>query len=154
VAFPEAVVEQVKRHFADSVPHNRALGLHLVSLDEGGIVSELPYDDKLIGNPDTGFLHGGAITSQIDATCGMAVPVMMRRAIPIATLDLRIDYLKPARPGASVLCRASCYKTTRNIAFVRATADCGDTADPIASAAGTFIIFPDGALPGGQGKAR
>lgn len=154
MAFPEAVVEQVKRHFADNVPHNRALGLRLVSLDGDEIVSELPYDEKLVGNPDTGFLHGGAITSQIDATCGMAVPVKVRRAIPIATLDLRIDYLKPARPGASVLCRASCYKTTRNVAFVRATADCGDPADPIASAAGTFIIFPDGALPGGREASR
>ncbi len=150
MAFPEAVLEQVKRHFADAVPHNRALGLRLLSIDESGIVSELPYDDRLIGNPDTGFLHGGAITTQIDATCGMAVPVMMRRAIPIATLDLRIDYLKPAPPGASVLCRAVCYKTTRNVAFVRATADCGDEDDPVATAAGTFIIFQDGTLPGAR----
>ncbi len=154
MSFPRAVVEQVEHHFADRVPHNRALGLRLVSMDEGGVVSELPYDEKLVGNPDEGVIHGGAISTQIDATCGMAIPVMMRKPIPIATLDLRIDYLKPAPPGASVMCRATCYKTTTNVAFVRASADAGDPADPIASAAGTFIIFPTGTLPGdGEGKA-
>ena len=154
MAFPSAVIEQVKRHFADGVPHNRALGLRLVSIAEEGIVSELPYDERLVGDPDTGVLHGGAITTLIDATCGMAVPVQMRRAIPIATLDLRIDYLKPARRGASVVCRARCYKTTQNVAFVRATADCGDADDPIAAAAGTFIIFPTGSLPSAEGAPR
>ena len=154
VVVTDAIIDQVKRHFADTVPHNRALGLRLVEISESEIVSELPYDVKLIGNPDTGFLHGGAVTAQIDATCGMAVPVKMRRVVPLATLDLRIDYLKPARPGASVVCRARCYKTTRNVAFVRATADCGDTSDPIASAAGSFIIFEDGVLPGEREAAE
>lgn len=145
---PEAVVDLIKQRFADSVPHNRALGLRLVDVDAEHIVSELPYDPRLIGNPETGFLHGGAITSQMDATCGMAVPIKMKRPVAIATLDLRIDYLKPATPGESVFCRASCFKTTRNIAFVRGTADCGNPEDPIASAAGTFVIFEAGKLAG------
>jgi uncharacterized protein (TIGR00369 family) len=140
---PATIVEFIKKRFAEAVPHNRALGVRLVELSGDEVVSELPYDPKLVGNPEAGFLHGGAITSLIDATCGMAVPIKMMRPVPIATLDLRIDYLKPPAPGKSVLCRAVCYKTTRNVAFVRATADCGDRDDPVAAAAGTFIIFGD-----------
>jgi uncharacterized protein (TIGR00369 family) len=138
---PEWTVALIKHHFAASIPHNRALGLRAVELSTDGLVAELPYRADLVGNPETGFIHGGAITSLIDAACGMAVPIRMRHPVRTATLDLRIDYLKPAAPGLSVFCRASCYKHTRNVAFVRAIADCGDPDDPIAAAAGTFIIF-------------
>lgn len=143
---PANIAEFIKQRFAEGVPHNRALGVRLLELSGEGLVSELPYHPKLVGNPEAGFLHGGAITSLIDATCGMAVPIKMMRPVQIATLDLRIDYLKPPAPDRSVFCRAACYKTTRNVAFVRATADCGDPDDPVAAAAGTFIIF------GGGGK--
>jgi uncharacterized protein (TIGR00369 family) len=137
---PDAVAV-VKRLFAEMIPHNLALGLRLVEVGERSLVAELSYRDDLVGNPETGFLHGGAITSLIDATCGTTVPLRLGRAIRVATLDLRIDYLKPATPGQSVFCRAECYKATHNVAFVRATADCGYPDDPIATAAGTFILF-------------
>lgn len=141
----QTVARQVAEHFGERVPHNKALGLQLLSLGDDGVVVELPYRDELVGNPDDGVLHGGAISGQIDAACSMAVFARLGRATSIATLDLRIDYLKPARPGSGVLARAECYKITSQVAFVRAFADCGDEADPVASAAGTFIIFGDGA---------
>ena len=144
--FPAAVLDLVRQRFAEAVPHNAALGLRALDFHEDGLVAELPYSDKLVGNPESGFIHGGAITSLIDATCGMAVPVRMMRPVRIATLDLRIDYLKPAKPGLSVFCRASCYKLTRQVAFVRAIAHCsdqGDESDPVAAAAGTFVIFAE-----------
>jgi uncharacterized protein (TIGR00369 family) len=125
------------------VPHNRALGLQAVAADEHGVVSELPFDPKLVGNPETGFLHGGVITSAIDATCGIAVLVRLAAPRRIATLDLRIDYLRPAVSGKNVLCHAHCYRHTSQVAFVRGLAHYGDLQDPIASAAGTFIIFDD-----------
>ncbi len=142
MSIPDSVITLLREAFEASVPHNRALGMKLVEVVEGGMVSELPYKQELVGNPEAGFLHGGAITSLIDATCGMSVAIKMMRPMRIATLDLRIDYLRPAIPGQSVFCRATCYKVTSQIAFVRAMADCGpDT--PVASAAGTFVIFQD-----------
>ena len=61
----------------------------------------------------------------------------------IATLDLRIDYVRPALPHQEVICDAHCYKVTRHVAFVRATAHHGDNASPIATASGTFVVFRD-----------
>jgi uncharacterized protein (TIGR00369 family) len=133
----------VNQWFALAVPHNRWLGLRVVEILDDGAVAVLPHDDRLVGNPEMGFLHGGAITSVIDATCGMAVFMAMQQPLRIATLDLRIDYLKPTTPKQDVLCKATCYKYTRNVAFVRALAYHADEADPIASAAGTFVIFGD-----------
>ena len=140
-------LELVNQWFGGAVPHNRWLGLRVVELLEDGVVAELPHDDKLIGNPETGFLGGGVITSMVDAACGVAVFMAMRKPQRIATLDLRIDYLKPTTPNTNVLCKATCYKHTTNVAFVRALAYHTDDSDPIASAAGTFAIFTDTRSP-------
>jgi uncharacterized protein (TIGR00369 family) len=124
-------------------PYNAALGLRAEHASDDGLTVVLPYRAELVGNPDTGVLHGGVITGLVDASCGLSVFLAMRRPARIATLDLRIDYLKPATPPKDVRARAECYKLTRQVAFVRATAFHDAPSDPIASAAGTFIIFDD-----------
>jgi len=136
-----AKIEFVNQWFSTGVPHNRELGMKAVGLHSNGITAELPYHARLVGNPETGFLHGGVITTLLDATCGVSVLIAMPKPLRIATLDLRIDYLKPATPKRSVFCKASCYKITRHVAFVRGLAHHGDEDDPIASAAGSFMIF-------------
>jgi len=145
-AFPpdrQQMIESINRFMDDSVPHNRELGLSVVELGAEEATMRLPYSEKLVGNPETGVLHGGAVTTLIDATCGIAVFMKMARLARIATLDLRIDYLHPATPGKDLLARAECYKLTRAVAFVRALAHHGDADNPVASAQGTFIIVED-----------
>jgi uncharacterized protein (TIGR00369 family) len=134
--------ELLIRSFATHVPHNGALGLRMISVDEGEALSELPYDPKLVGNVLTGTLHGGAITTLLDATSGTAVFSALTKLVTIATLDLRIDYLRPAESGRAVLCRATCYRTTRNVAFTRAVAYHADggEAEPVAHSVGTFML--------------
>lgn len=140
---------QASRAFVDHIPHNRALGLRLLDLQRATAVFELPYDGKLVGNPDTGVLHGGAITALLDACSGAAVFAALSELQPIATLDLRIDYLRAGDPGRDITCRAHCYKVTRNVAFTRAVAYHDDESDPIATSAGTFML---GTKPGGARK--
>jgi uncharacterized protein (TIGR00369 family) len=81
--------------------------------------------------------------SLIDAVCGQAVLTKLPAIRRVATLDLRIDYLRPARAGATVRCEALCYRLTRQVAFTRATAHDGDADDPVASSSGTFMVFDD-----------
>jgi uncharacterized protein (TIGR00369 family) len=131
---------RILRAFAEAVPHNKALGITIVDLGDAWASYRLRYAEELIGNPETGVLHGGAITALLDACCGSAVFNALPEPQPIATLDLRIDYLAPAEPGRDVVARADCYKVTRNVAFVRAVAYHDDDTAPIASAAGTFMI--------------
>ena len=128
------------RGFVDAIPHNKALGIKVVTFQRAEAIFELPYDEKLVGNPDTGVLHGGAITALLDACSGASVFAALTEWQPIATLDLRIDYLRAGEPGQAIVCRATCYKTTRNVAFTRAVAYHDDEADPIATSAGTFML--------------
>jgi uncharacterized protein (TIGR00369 family) len=143
VADPEQRLKLV-RVFSAKVPHNAALGMRIVSITKAEAVFELPYDPKLVGNPDTGVIHGGAITALLDGASGAAVFAALEEYVPIATLDLRIDYLRPAEVGRTVTCRASCYKTTRNVAFTRAVAFHDEGGDPIAQSVGTFMISTRG----------
>jgi uncharacterized protein (TIGR00369 family) len=125
------------------IPHNDALGIRVLHVTATEAVFELPYDARLVGNPDTGTLHGGAITALLDGCSGAAVFAALGasdRLVPIATLDLRIDYLKPAEPGRAVTARATCYKLTRNVAFTRAVAYQDDPDDAIAHSVGTFML--------------
>jgi uncharacterized protein (TIGR00369 family) len=131
---------RIFRSFAEAVPHNKALGIEILEADEKGSFYRLPYDEKLVGNPETGVIHGGAITALLDGCCGSAVFNALPQPMPIATLDLRIDYLGPAAPHRDVFARAACYKVTKNVAFVRAVAFQDDEAHPIAAAAGTFMV--------------
>ena len=135
------LLARLNEAFMSHVPHNKALGIVLITMAEGEAVMRLPYRADLIGNPETGVLHGGAITSMMDACCGAAVFMALEQPTPIATLDLRIDYLRPAEPPQDVVAKATCYKTTRNVAFVRCLAYHGEAHDdPIATATGTFML--------------
>ena len=93
---------EAARGFTDGIPHNRALGLRI--LDDGarrGVRTCCRTTPKLVGNPETGVLHGGAITALLDACSGAAVFAALTEWLPIATLDLRIDYLRAAGPAAT-----------------------------------------------------
>ena len=128
------------RGFSINVPHNKALGMRVVDMQPRVAVFELPYDEKLVGNPDTGVIHGGAITALLDGASGAAVFAALVDFAPIATLDLRIDYLRPAEVGKAVIAKATCYKLAKNVAFTRAVAYHDDEDDPIAHSVGTFML--------------
>jgi uncharacterized protein (TIGR00369 family) len=128
--------------FAQYVPHNRALGIRFVGQDDEGIILGLPYSERIVGNPFTGVIHGGAITAVLDAACGLAVLAKLREPLPVATLDLRIDYLGPATPEKELFARAECFKVTKRIAFVRCRAYHEESpGDAVAVANGTFMLF-------------
>jgi uncharacterized protein (TIGR00369 family) len=137
----DAIRRRLEGRYVGAVPHNQALNLRVVDYRPEHLSLALPYRDDLVGNPETGVLHGGCITSLIDATCGGAVVISLAAPRRIATLDLRIDYVRPALPHQEVICDAHCYKVTRHVAFVRATAHHGDEESPIATASGTFVVF-------------
>jgi len=122
------------------VPHARAMGMSIVEMTHSNTIIKLPFDKRFVGNPETGVIHGGAITSLLDNASGMAVFCALEELVSIATLDLRIDYMRAATPGEDVFAHAHCYKLTHTIAFVRGTAYGTSKDDPIATSTGAFML--------------
>ncbi|WP_068119129.1 PaaI family thioesterase [Tropicimonas marinistellae] len=134
------------RELIDALPFSQALGMQLEEIENGRAVISMPYDTRLIGDPRTGVIHGGAVSALMDTTCGASVISLPDGSGVTATIDLRIDYMRAATPGARIICTAICYHTTRTVAFVRANATDSDEPDaiPVASAVGAFTFQKQG----------
>ena len=112
--------------------------MELVSVDP--LILKIPYRPELVGDPDTGVIAGGVVTTLLDSACGWATGLALKEPTSIATLDLRIDYMRPAAPGKDIFATAHCYKLTRSVAFLRAVAYDVDAADPVAAAQAAFML--------------
>lgn len=134
---------------AAGAAHTHALGFRYEALTETGVRIRAPYREDLVGDPETGVLAGGLVTTLLDHVGGLAVWVALGSYRPIATLDLRVDYMRSAEPGQDLIAEARCYRLTHSIGFVRAWAFERDSADPVAAAQSAYVIDSDGARPAG-----
>ena len=134
---PERFFELVR-----TVGHGRALALEYRQSADNWIELALPWREELVGIPDQGILASGAIVSLLDTCGGASVWMALGHFQPIVTIDLRLDYLRPALKGETVIARCECYKLTRQVAFIRGVAHGGDPGRPIAQATGTFMLNP------------
>ena len=121
-------------------PHADALGLSLVSIEKGRGVMAAPWREELVGDPETQVIASGVVTALIDHTCGLAINSAIGEPMPIATLDLRIDYLRPAAPRTGVTAEAHAYRLTRTVGFVRAEAWDVERGDLVATAQAAFML--------------
>ncbi|MBB5711676.1 PaaI family thioesterase [Sphingomonas xinjiangensis] len=119
--------------------HGATLGIEYHNHGADWAELALPYAQKLIGAPATGVIASGPILALMDMATSVAVWLKLDLFKPHATLDLRIDYLRPARAGRTVIGRGECYRITRSVAFVRGQAHDGDPDNPVANVAATFM---------------
>ena len=106
----------------ESLPHNAKLGIRMVEIAPRRCTTYIEFRPELVGDPSSGVLHGGVVTTLIDATAGAAVYTSISQDTSLATLDMRIDYLRPTVPNKRLYASAELYRLTRRIAFVRAYA--------------------------------
>jgi uncharacterized protein (TIGR00369 family) len=125
---------------ANHTPHAAHLGIRVVETGPGFGVCALPFREELIGDPRRRVIFGGAITTLIDHASGLAVACAVEELTAIATIDLRVDYLRAAEPDVELYARSECYRLTRAVAFVRAVAYERRAEDPFAAALGTFML--------------
>jgi uncharacterized protein (TIGR00369 family) len=90
--------EKLKRLMEEAIPFNRVLGIRVTAARRGFARLEVPFREELIGDPYRPALHGGVLSALADAAGGGAVWLDLDddRA-RVSTIDLRIDYLRPAR---------------------------------------------------------
>lgn len=137
---PEESKARIVRDFIEALPFSKALQMQMEEMADGRAVISMPYSKELVGDPATGVIHGGAVSALMDTCGGAAVMSHPQTKSATATLDLRIDYMRPATPGDRITARAHCYHVTRSVAFIRAEAFDADLERPVAAATGAFTV--------------
>ncbi|WP_439862754.1 PaaI family thioesterase [Pseudomonas antarctica] len=125
--------------FVSALRHCQVLGISVHAASEEGMTLALPYAPHIVGDPQTGVIHGGAMTSLMDTACGVATLCVLPEFEVCPTLDLRIDYMHPAEPHKTVYGFAQCYRVTTDVIFTRGFAYQHDPQQPIAHVVGTFM---------------
>ena len=141
------------RRFLSALRHCQVLKMQVQDLDENGVTLLLPYSPSIVGNPQTGAIHGGAITTLMDTTLGMATLCVLPEFEVCPTLDLRIDYMSPGVADKDVFGHAHCYKVSRDVIFIRGSAYQDDPEQPIAQVVGTYMRLGKD-IKGGLGFAK
>ena len=126
--------------YASQVGHGGALGIGYHNHGADWVELGLDYHERLIGVVKSGVIASGPIISLMDMATSMAIWVKLDRFRHQATLDMRVDYLRPATPGRKIIGRGECYAVTRSVGFVRGLAHDGDADDPVANVAATFMF--------------
>ncbi|MDZ4109813.1 MAG: PaaI family thioesterase [Brevundimonas sp.] len=138
---------------ASGAAHTHALGFVFDRLEGDRVRIRVPWREDLVGDPDTGVLAGGLVTALLDHVGGLAVWIALDRFEPIATLDLRVDYMRAAEPRRDLIAEARCYRLTHSIAFVRAWAFEDGPDDPVAAAQATYVLSARDGRESGAGPS-
>ena len=132
---------EIAERMVQVTPQAAALGMRFVSVSPARGSLSVPWREDLVGDPDTQVIAGGVVTTLLDHTCGLAMGAAAgQEPFSTATLDLRIDYMRPAAPRTGIVCEAHCYKLTRSVGFVRAEAWDVDRSDLVATAQAAFFL--------------
>lgn len=135
----DSTLMAMAERFLSALKHCQLLNMRVGQADANGMTLVLPWSPAIVGNPQTGAVHGGALTTLMDTTCGMATLCVLPRFEVYPTLDLRIDYMHPAEAGKDIYGHAQCYRVTRDVIFTRGTAYQDDPDQPICQVVGTFM---------------
>ena len=137
---PNPELLNILPQLASGSAHPHTLGFKLESVDGEKVRLRAPYKPEFVGDPLTGVLSGGLVSTLLDHVGGLSVWLALDQFQSIATLDLRVDYMRAAAPGRDLIAEAHCYRLNRTMAFVRAWAFEDDPSDPVAASQAAYII--------------
>jgi acyl-coenzyme A thioesterase PaaI-like protein len=151
MTFEPEFIEGLKEIFEQRVVFNRVLGLQVMSLAGDGVTGRILMKPELVGHYQHNRLHGGVISATLDAMGGLAAMAAigarhmddpplhrLQRFMKLGTIDLRIDYLRPA-VGESFDIRAEVLRLGSRVASTRMEFLAAD-GKLLSTGAGAYII--------------
>lgn len=136
--FNSANLLAAKAFFGAGHPLFGAFGINVERADQEGAVMTMPCVADLCDRH--GAPHRGAITTLLDTACGLAIFARLGDMRPIATIDLRVDFIAAAAAGEGVRSEVTCIAVAGDVAYVRGEASGCISANMLASVSGSFAI--------------
>lgn len=121
------------------IPYVRFLGLRC-ELAGDEMTAILPSSEHLIGNTSIPAIHGGVVGAFLELTALAQLIIREPARRQPRTIDMTIDYLRPARGGLTTYARADVRKLGRRIASVHVEAWQDTRANPVAALRGHFML--------------
>ena len=125
--------------FISGIPYAVASGMTLTDIGPGRCSLLLPARGTWTGDAERKLIHPGCLSVLADTACGVAVGCAMEQIEPYATLDLRMDYLRPPVAETDLVCHAECHRLSRSVAFVRGELMQPGQSEPVATVYATFM---------------
>jgi uncharacterized protein (TIGR00369 family) len=126
--------------FEQQIPLHAHLGLRCEHLAAGLARVRIPPRPELTGDPFRPAVHGGVLATLADVAGGLAVFSQVAPEDRVSTIDLRIDYLRPAVTGADLFGEARLLRAGGRVAMAEVTVHQGDPAQPCARAAVVYAV--------------
>ncbi len=98
----------------------------------------------------SGMIHGGFLTVVLDSLFGLTVFTAMEEFKPIATINLRTDYIKEVPAGSRVNCDSVCEGVRNEVAYVSGRLTLDADKSLIAIASGAFMVGTKGPAKGSR----
>jgi len=125
--------------FVSGIPYAAFSGMQVVDIGQGFVTLLLPARATWTGDTQRNLIHAGCLSVLADTACGLAVGCAMEELEPYATLDLRMDYLRPPVAETDLICTAECHRLSRSVAFVRGELHQPGQSEPVATVNATFM---------------
>lgn len=130
-AFDSEFIVGLTEIFEEKITFNRELGLKITAVRPSDVAARLAMRPQLVGHYAYNRLHGGVISACLDAVGGLAVMAALgakhmdetpaqrlQRFVRLGTIDLRVDYLRPAI-GAGFTLSANVLRLGSRVATTR-----------------------------------
>lgn len=112
------------------------VGLEFTDLEAGYSRGVLDVTDELL-NPN-GVLHGAVLYTMADTGMGAATQTELAEDERCATIEVKINYLRPVRAGR-VVCETTLVRKGRSVAYLES--DLSNDGETVARATGSFSVF-------------
>lgn len=133
------LAQQLIDNFPAVFPHNADFNMQLEHCADGLATLYVPFQEFFVADTENGLLHTSVMATAADSATGLAVISALPEMAAIATLDLHVDYLKPALRDKTLWVKAECYRMTDNVAFARGHIWQDDETNPIAHITASFM---------------
>lgn len=132
--------ELYKHIIEEYIPFHKILGIKLLYMADGKSAILIPFRNELVGDPRTNRIHGGVISTAMDAAGGAAgMTTLTSEKDDISTIDIRIDYLHPGKPD-DIIVEGEIVRDGSSIIFTKMSAHHRNSSESISEGRAIYRV--------------